>query len=121
MTTVHHIHHSDSSEWTEFASAPFKVGQEASSGGSASSMMGAPPSSFSEGFPTSYSTPALSGLTNCGGVGGGVVVLGHQQQQQPPRVGTDVSEFDPIPVSTATGSMTNELQQHVQPPHKHRT
>ena len=127
VTTAHHIHHSDSNEWTEFTSAPFNVGQESSGGGTVSTTVAPlvvqPPSTFSEVFPSSYSTPALGALTNCGG-GGGQQLHHHQQQHQQGRGvgGADLSEFDPIAVSTAGGSSVScELQQHGRAPFKNRT
>ena len=110
------IHHSDSSEWTEFTSAPYNIGQPETTVGPTSLMT--PPTTLSEGFPSSYSTPALSTLASSVIGGGGGMAIGHHQPQQR----TDLSEFDPIHSNTASGSggASNELH-HIQPPYKHRT
>ena len=115
------VPHSDSGEWTEFTSAPCNVvGQESTL---------APPSgvavshsTFSEGFPASHSTPALGTLMSCGSGGSLITGSGGGQHQQPlhQKVGADLSEFDPIAVSTSGGSIPSELHQN-QPPFKHRT
>ena len=112
VSTAQHIHHSDSNEWTDFTSAPYSVGQESSATLSATVAGPSPSRGYPEGFPASYSTPALSALTTCGG-GAGAGGAGVQPQ---PRTGTDVSEFDPIAVSSASGGgVSNETH------HKHRT
>ena len=112
----HGIHHSDSNEWTEFTSAPYGIGGQDSTL-ALPSTVGASRSTFSEGFPASHSTPALGTLTNSGSGG---LLTGHNHQQSQQKVGTDVSEFDPITVSSSGGSMPSELHQ-TQPPFKHRT
>ena len=113
------IYHSDSGEWTEFASAPY------GEGGQDSMLHVTLPS---DGFTASHSTPALCTLT--GGSGSGGLLAGghthhqhHHQQQlgssQQKVGGADVSEFDPIAaVSSSGGPMpSSELQQ----PQQHRT
>ena len=106
VTTAQHIHHSDSNEWTDFTSAPYGVGPESSATLSAT-IPGSSPSRYTDGFPASYSTPALSGLTSSGAGGGG-----GQQLHAQPKTGTDVSEFDPIPVSTASGGVGVASEPH---------
>ena len=113
------FYHSDSGEWTEFASAPFGVG------GQDSTLRVVLPS---DGFTASHSTPALCTLTSSGS--GGLLAGGHSHhhhhQHQPPQQkvvgGADLSEFDPIAAATSSGSPmpVSELQQP-QPPFKHRT
>ena len=93
------IHHSDSGEWTEFTSAPYS---SIGGGQDSTSMLALPSrSTFSDGFPASHSTPALSALINSGG-------------------SADVSEFDPIAVSSSGVGTPSELHQ-AQPPFKQRT
>ena len=110
------IHHSDSGEWTEFTSAPCGIeGQDSTL--ALPSTVGASHSTFSEGFPASHSTPALGTLMSSGSGG---LLAGHNHQQSQQKVGTDVSEFDPMAVSSSGGGMPSELHQ-AQPPFKHRT
>ena len=68
----------------------------------------------SEGFSVSYSSPALGTAMNS--VGGGGALAGQQQ-----RAGMDMSEFDPIPVSTAGGCIMPPGELQVHPSSKHRT
>ena len=108
------FYHSDSGEWTEFASAPYSVG------GQDSTLHVVLPS---DGFTASHSTPALCTLTSSGS--GGLLAGGHSHhhhQQQPPQQkvggGADLSEFDPIAAATSSGS---PMPVSEQPPFKHRT
>lgn len=116
----HGIHHLDSGEWTEFTSAPYSEGGRetllASTSTVAMSHL-----TLSDGFPASHSTPALGTLTNSAS---GVSLTGqhhHQLSQTQQKVGTDLSEFDPIAVSSSGGSIPSELQNQSQAPLKHRT
>ena len=114
------IHHSDSGEWTEFASAPYSVGGQESTLISTSTVV-VSRLTPSEGFPISHSTPALGTLMNSGS--GGLLAGQHQHQlsQTQQKVGTDLSEFDPIAVGSSGGSLPSELQHQSQAPFKHRT
>jgi hypothetical protein len=115
------MYHSDSGEWTEFASAPYGIGGQDSTLAPPPTVVG---TAFSEGFTASHSTPALCTLTSSGS--GGLLAGGHshhhQQQQlggsQPKVGGADLSEFDPIAASSSAGP--SELHQ-TQPPFKHKT
>lgn len=115
--TAQHVHHSDSSEWTEFTSAPYNVGQQETTTGS-TALLTSSTSTYTDGFRSSYSTPTLTSCTGSGALGGMLVENPQQQQQQR----TDVSEFDPIHSSTAGGGggMSSELGP-IQPPCKYRT
>ena len=114
-TTAPPVHHSDSNEWTEFASAPYNIGQQETNVGltALSSTM----STCTDGLPSSYSTPTLGTLTSCAGSGGlGGALVGHPQQR------TVLSEFDPIHLSTAgAGGIVSSELCPVHPPIKHRT
>lgn len=74
-------------------------------------------STCTEGFPSSYSMPALGSCAGSGGLGGVLVGQPHQQQQR-----TDLLEFDPIHLNTAGGGggVSSELGP-VHPTSKHRT
>lgn len=89
-TTTGGVQHLDSGEWTEFASAPYGLGQDSTPPLPSTVLPSC--STFSEGFSTSLSTPALGTLTSSGSGG---LLVGQQ------KVETDVSEFDPIAVSSS--------------------
>ena len=108
-TTAGGIHHSDSGEWTEFASAPYRVEQDSTP--PLPSTVAPSCSTFSEGFSTSLSTPALGTLMSSGSGG---LLVGQQ------KVETDVSEFDPIAMSSS-GDAELHVHHHSQPSSKQRT